>query len=151
MTSTISISIDRILESIYALAAVDTLQSPPGRSNVVCRDDAPALRRLVRDSAAAIIFGITPPVTGSSLSDPLDDGDIITVDLELPEDAVGRLSGTIRPLLESALSAQVLCILWTGTDAGLGDMYMSMVRDAVSSLKRKLSGFDRPGFIHPAA
>lgn len=151
MIATISISIERVLESIYASAAVDALNTPARGANIVCRDDAPALSRLVRNSAAAIIFALTPPVTSSNLADLQYDGDIITVDIELPDDAVSRLAGSIRPLVESALASQVLGVLWTGKDTRLGAMYMSMTADAMESLRRQLSAGGKPGFITPAA
>lgn len=151
MTTTIAISVDRVLESIYASAAIDTLNNPSARANIVCRDDAPALRHLVRNGAAALIFALTPPVSSSNLSDLRYDGDIITVDIDLPDDVAERLSGSIRPLFESALASHVLGILWTGKDSRLGAMYVSMAADAMESLRRRLSAPGKPGFIAPAA
>lgn len=151
MTTTIAISVDRVLESIYASAAIDTLNNPSARAGIVCRDDAPALSRLVRNGAAALIFALTPPVTSSNLSDLRYDGDIITVDIDLPDDVAGHLSGSIRPLFESALAYQVLGILWTGKDSHLGAMYVSMAAEALESLRRRFSAPGKPGFITPAA
>ena len=151
MTTTIAISVERVLESIYASAAIDTLNAPSALAGIVCRDDAPALRRLVRNGAAALIFALTPPATSSNLADLQYDGDIITVDIDLPDDVAVSLSGTIRPLFESALAYQVLGIMWTGKDSRLGAMYVSMAADAMESLRRRLSAGGKPGFITPAA
>ncbi len=151
MTTTIAISVERVLESIYASAAIDTLNAPSALAGIVCRDDAPALRRLVRNGAAALIFALTPPVTSSNLADLQYDGDIITVDIDLPDDVAISLSGTIRPLFESALASQVLGIMWTGKDSRLGAMYVSMAADALESLRRRFSAPGKPGFIAPAA
>ncbi len=140
MTRTIALSIERILESIYACSALDYYTTKNDRPTVLGRNEAPALRQLIRNSAASLIFRLTPP----AISWNLDDEEVITVDFDMADGF-----SSLRSYLESILAAHVMSIAWAGASASLSDFYADVVDKDTEVLLAKLRLIDKPGRIEP--
>lgn len=143
---TISLSVNRILETVYAFCAADYFTSKEERPAVLGRGQEAALRRLISNAAAEMIYRLTPPAVGTSLIDE-PDADIITIDFKLPEDFDMLL--TIRPCLESALAASVMAVAWTGNNAEMAKGYADTYNRNLENLLRTLPVLGKPGRIEP--
>lgn len=83
---TLSLSIDRILDSVYAHSAAEIVATGTERPELLGTSHAAMLRVIVRDTIASMSFAMAHAITGSNIGDnPIPD--IITIDFNLP----GRL------------------------------------------------------------
>lgn len=138
MTQTIALSIDRILENIYAYSALDYYTTKNERPTILGRNEAPALRQLIRNSATSLIYRLTPPAIGWNL----DDEEIITIDFEIAENFA-----SLRSYLESILAAQVMSVAWAGASTNLSNFYADAVDQDIEVILAKLRFSDKPGRI----
>ena len=148
MTQTFAISVSRVLESVYAFAALDyiTVKERPG---VLGRGLSQLLRKIIGNSIATLTAEVSPLAVGSSLADGRD-GDIITVDFDLPNN--GTTWTNLRPALESVLAAEVMHVAWSGSNTVLPGVYAEIAAHGMDGLKAMLSGAKGlPGRIEPAA
>lgn len=148
MTQTFAISVSRVLESVYAFAALDyiTVKERPG---VLGRGQVQLLRKIIGNCMATLIAELSPLAVGSSLTDDRD-RDIITVDFDLPDN--GTSWTNLRPALEAALAAEVMHVAWSGADASLSGVYAEIASHGLKGIKAMLSGAKGlPGRIEPAA
>ena len=83
MKQTFAISLSRVLESVYAFAALDYI-TVKERPEVLGRGQAQLLRKVILHCMATMIAELAPVAVGSSLIDHVD-GDIITIDFDLPD------------------------------------------------------------------
>lgn len=104
---TISISIDRILEQVYALSALDRITS--GRIAdphlaVLSSDNRPALQHVVRDAVAHIglMLSSRAGIVKISVPDNADDGGLVRLDID------GSLDRGIAPLLRQQLEQAIV-------------------------------------------
>lgn len=144
---TYALSINRILENIYAFCALDYFTSKQARPEILGRDQAPALRRLICSAAAEMIFRLTPPITATNLTEE-SDSEIISIELDLDENN-GPIEG-LRPALESALAASVMALAWCGNSASLSDTYATLFNKNIEAIAQTLRRFSKPGFIEAA-
>lgn len=148
---TIALSIDRILENIYALAAMDSYTRAEERPAVLGRGQAPALRRLITGAAARVIYAMAPAVTATNLSDIGADDDIVEINFDDAVEASGELYAGLRPLLESAVANAVMAAVWAPSSATLSDIYTTMYADVIALAGRTLAlHTGTPGRLRPA-
>ncbi len=143
MTTTIALSIDRILEAVNAEAALHHYLSPEKFPHVLGRANSPALRTLARRCAAHIVFDLIPFTTGTNILDS-DAPDVITIDFGIPAESPG-----LRESLESVLVEFLLAAAWSGHDAPLSELHHRSAQKMIKTIRHRLSG--RPGRIEPAA
>ena len=148
MKQTFAISVNRVLESVYAFAALDYI-AVKERPEVLGRGQVQLLRKVILHCMATIIAELAPVAVGSSLSDHVD-GDIITIDFDLPDN--GKSWTHLRSSLESALAAEVMQLAWSGTDTMLAGVYAEMASHCTGALRASILGAKGfPGRIEPAA
>lgn len=143
--TTVAISLERVLESVYAFCALDYFTSKEARPNILGRGQEPALRKMARRAAAELVYRLLPFAVGTNLDK--DDGDIISIDLDIPDGA--PLPG-MRQLLEDALAASVMAVAWAGNNAKLSDSYRHTYDSALDGLVAGLRSLDKPGRIEAA-
>lgn len=143
--TTVAISLERVLESVYAFCALDYFTSKEARPNILGRGQEPALRKMARRAAAELVYRLLPFAVGTNLDK--DDGDIISIDLDIPDGA--PLPG-MRQLLEDALAASVMAVAWAGSSSALSDSYRRAYDSALDSLVASLRSLDKPGRIEAA-
>ena len=143
---TIALSVERVLDSIYAYSAIDYFTSGEDRPSVLGRDNSGALKRMASNAAAHIIFRLTPPAVATSLLDE-PDADIITVDFDADSPGMSNL----RPALESAVAAAVMSVAWAGKNSAMSDTYSRLCDTNVEAALAILRIPPCPGRIEPAA
>ncbi len=141
---TYGISVDRVLESIYAACAVDFFTARQERPAVLGRDSEAALRRLTINAAAGLILKLSPYAVATGLLDE-PDADIITIEFDtegLPGD-----TGAMRSALEAALAATVMAVAWSGNCATMAESYGRLAERYVKDITTTLRGSSKPGRI----
>lgn len=142
MLNTFAFSVDNILRSVYAYAALDSFITRGERPAVLGRDQEAALRQLIYGCAADVVLRLAPAAIASSL-DSNHDRDIITVDFDIP-DMPGR--ELIRPAIETILAAMTVAVAWGNVNPGLAAVY---TRIATSGFERLQSILPRAGKPEP--
>lgn len=147
-TETIAISLDRVLECVYASAALGFHTASPKaeRPDVLGHDQAPALKCVARRTAAEFIFSLGRGVCATNLVDE-PDADIITIDLAVPPTLC---TDALCTLAESALAASTLAVAYSGSDARTSDTYTRFYTATLGRLKSLLLDPGLPGFIEAA-
>ncbi len=143
---TYAIDTERVLEHIYAYCAIDFFTSKDSRPEVLGRDQSAALRRVITNVAAELLYHLGPAVRETSLLDNPEDT-IITMQLEMSRD---DSLANLRPLLESALAASVMSVVYAGANAYLSSTYATLYERQMSDLSRLIYRSGRPGFIEAA-
>ncbi len=135
MKQTFAISLSRVLESVYAFAALDYITVKERPEILHCM--------------ATMIAELAPVAVGSSLIDHVD-GDIITIDFDLPDS--GNPWTHLRSSFESALAAEVMQVAWSGANTMLAGVYAEMASHCMGALRASILGAKGfPGRIKPAA
>ncbi len=147
MTTAIAISIDRILEGVYAHSAAESIIGDADRPEILGRDHKPMLRVLCRETLAAIALSMGQSLAGSNLAeDPMPD--IITLDLYLPQFMVPDM---LRAAIETAMAAGVLAKAWSGSKSPIYERYNEAWRITCATVKNLLATGPLPGAIKPTA
>lgn len=143
MLNTYAFSIERILESVYAYAALDCF-SGHRRPAVLGRDQEPALRRILRGCAADLFVQLVPAVVSTSLGDDADTGDLISADFDIPDTPAREL---VRPAVETILAAMVAAAAWSPVDSLLTDVYTRLATSGLERLRAVLPAGGSPEAI----
>ena len=122
MLNTFAFSVENILRSVYAFAALDSFTSRKERPAVLGRDQEPALRQIIRTCAADLVVRLTPAAVASSLAEDAD-GDLITVDFDIPDSP--------------------------GLDRQLADVYAHIAKSGFDRLEAVLPIHGYPEPVHP--
>lgn len=146
MTIEIAISLQRVLDEIYAMSALGHYLSHSPRPEILGRDNSSALCRLARHACAELVYSLGACVRATNLIDE-PDADIITVSIEAASDAVMH---RLRPLMQSALSASVLAIAYSGVDTAVSDRFAGLYADNKIALRRLAMSTDAPARLRPA-
>lgn len=143
---TLSLSIDRILDSVYAHSAAEIVATGTDRPELLGTSHAAMLRVIVRDTIAGLSFAMAHAITSSNIGDnPIPD--IITIDFNLP----GGLSQTVfRAAVETAVAAGALAQAWSGSNSPMSGRYTRAYDMSVETLARMV-GKGIPGAISPTA
>lgn len=148
---TIALSIDRILENIYALAALDSCTRRVERPGLLGRGQATALRRVITCQAARLVYSLLPVAQGTSLSNFDDNHDIIEIELDTAEGEEQLLYSGLRPLLESAVANATMAAVWAPSSALLAETYTTMFDELMALATRSLALHSgNPGRVRPA-
>lgn len=136
-----SLSSGRILDRVYAVAALRALSENPSdeRLPLLTRAEEPALKRVLADAACRFVVDILPMVTAVDL-----DADPMTIELD------GRFDGVEAAVLgsiEELLAARTLSLAYGGSDPGASEFFARRSDAALESLKSTASG--APGRIMP--
>ena len=145
MLNTFAFSVENILRSVYAFAALDSFTSRKERPAVLGRDQEPALRQIIRTCAADLVVRLTPAAVASSLAEDAD-GDLITVDFDIPDNP-GR--DLIRPAVETILAAMTMAVALGGVDRQLADVYAHIAKSGFDRLEAVLPIHGYPEPVHP--
>ncbi len=122
---TISISIDRILDSIYARAALEASIHGTGNPALLDRSDSKALRRVTIDCLAELVASLSHIVSSGDIASLGNDTEIITLETTLGHGDM--LAPTFRMNLETATVCAVLAHAYAGTP-GRGEWYAELSR-----------------------
>lgn len=141
-TVTFALSATQILESVYALAAMQRFSARISRDEmpeILSRDEAPALRRLLRAAAVNIVAGLLPHVTHTDL----DDAETLTIVLSQPGGAEldGGTQSLLRLRLEEAIAAGVLELVYYSSCPGLSHDFQGSSVKALDDIRAII---DRP-------
>ncbi len=144
---TLSLSIDRILDSVYAHSAAEIVATGTERPELLGTSHAKMLRIIVRDTIASMSFVMAHAITGSNIGDnPIPD--IITIDFNLPD----GLSQTIfRAAVETAVAAGTLAQAWNGSESPMCDRYTRAYDMSLQAILRMVGRGVLPGAISPTA
>lgn len=145
MLNTFAFSVENILRSVYAFAALDSFTSKEARPAILGRDQEPALRQILRACATDLVVRLTPAAVVSSLSGGADD-DLITVDFDVP-DSPGR--ELIRPAVETILAAMTMAVVWGGVNRHIAEVYSHIAKSGFDRLEAVLQYRGRPESIQP--
>ena len=140
MMTTIAISIERILQSVYAMSALDHFNAR--HRPVLGTDHRKALRRMVLDCTAQIVYRMTPPAVETNILDEDDEQDVITIDLELRSQP--DWLPALRSTLENVLINKVYGTLWTGFDVNFANRYNKLADDALDRVATLLASVEKP-------
>ncbi len=144
MKTTIALSLDRVLQTVYAAAALDSINTLSAKPEILGVGQAAALRRLACNCAAQIIMKLMPAVTGTNLLDSDKDPDIITIDFNIEGE-----SPLLREALESALAEALLSTVWAGYDSGVAALHEAAMQRIIATTVPYVK--EKPGRIAPAA
>lgn len=147
MPTSIAISVDRILEGVYAHSAAQSIIGDIDRPEILGRDHKPMLRVLCRDVLTAIAMNLGSALSGSNMADnPMPD--IIILDIELPQFTIPDM---LRAAIETAVAAGVLAKAWSGSNTPVYERYTDIWRMAAATIKNLISAGPLPGAIKPTA
>lgn len=141
---TYAISVERVLESIFAVCAVDFMTSNQERPTVLGRDSEAALRRMTVNAAAGLILRLSPYAVSTNLTE-VPDADIITV--EFADEALLAGGTAMRTALEGALAATVMSVAWSGSCAAMADSYGRLADRYLSVITARLRAPGKPGRV----
>ena len=146
MNATISISVERVLDSVYAHSAAEIVSSGVERPEVLGRNHRDMLRVITRDTIAGLAFTLAHIVEDTNVGDtPIPD--VITLDLRLPE----YLSlAMLQACVETAVAAGVLAQAWSGSDGPMAERYSKAYSMSLKSIEIHAGG-SIPGSITPTA
>ncbi len=143
--TTVALSIERVLESVYAFCALDYFTSKEPRPEILGREQASALRRLISRAACELIYRLMPVAVGTNLDIDSDD-DIISIDLDIDSSDAPAL----RRTLEEALASSVMAVAWTGCNAATSDCYHKAYERTLAALMGTIRCPGKPGRIEAA-
>lgn len=129
----ISLSIQRIAEGIYARAALDAASKGVDTPPALSRRNAPALHRLIADTAVAIAAQMGDKVLG--VTHP-DQADIITIEYQAEQyhhDIV-----CLRVNIETAVACTVMAQACAAHNALLAQWYSRLAKASQACLPQKI-------------
>ncbi|MDE6207939.1 MAG: hypothetical protein K2M55_09035 [Muribaculaceae bacterium] len=106
---TIALSIDRILESVYATSAAEHITADTEQPAILGTAHEAMLRSICRDVIAGLIFAIAPEVADTNIDDSSAD-DII--EIHLAQDPRYINIHLLRRSFEITAAAGVLSVVW---------------------------------------
>ena len=146
MKTTVSLSIDRILESVYAHSAAEVVSSGVARPEVLGNAHREMLRVLTRDTIAGLSFTLAHVVEDTNIADtPIPD--IITLTMRIPDLLAPAV---VRTAMESAVAAGVLAQVWSGSESPMASRYARAYEMSVESVTAH-TGRGIPGRVAPTA
>lgn len=147
MTSTISLSIERILDSVYAHSAAEVVSRGVDRPELLGRDHAPMLRTIARDVVAQMSIEVSHLIADTNIAEqPVPD--IICLDMRLPDDISLPM---LRSAIETAVASGVLAAVWRGCDGIMFDRYMKALEMSLTAVKSMTMRSAMPRAIAPTA
>lgn len=147
MSTIIAISIDRILEGVYAHSAAESINSDTKRPEILGHDHKPMLRVLCRDTLAGLALTMGPALVSTNLAeDPMPD--IIKFEMSLPQFLIPDM---MRAAIETAAAAGVLAKAWSASNAPAFSRYTEASRMAAATIKNLIASGPLPCAIRPTA
>lgn len=144
---TFSLSSRAIIDSIHALAAVDTRQetdTPAPR--LLCPDNAPVLAILVRNEFSSLAAAMFPLVTDSDAGDADGETDEWLMTLEVPD--ADRLSAgmgaTVRHAIECLLAVRCIVAVYAFDGISVGRL-AEKSRSMLAALRATFDRLSAPG------
>lgn len=145
--TTIAVSIDRILEGVYAHSAAHSINNDTERPEILGRDHKPMLSVLCRDTLAGIAMNLGPALVSSNLArDPMPD--IITFEMRLPQFLIPDM---LRAAIETAGAAGILAKAWSGSTDPISERYTDICRMSMATIKNLIASGPLPDAISPTA
>lgn len=144
---TLSLSIDRVLDSVYAHSTAEIVATGITRPEILGRAHTAMLRVIVRDTIAGLSFAMAHAITNSNIGEnPIPD--IITVDVNL----LAELSQPVfRAAVETAVAAGTLAQAWSGSESPMSDRYSRAYDMSLQTILRMVGRGVLPGAISPTA
>lgn len=141
---TIGLSIDRILESVYAVSAAEHITRGFEKPELLNTTQAPMLRKICHDVIAGIIFAFARNINSSNISDTTSD----IVEIELRDQMYINLH-LIRRTIEITAAAGVLAVVWQSSQAEYAQTWRDSYEKSCESLRYVVDVY--PNFISPTA
>ena len=141
---TTAISLDRILEDVYAYSALEYFTTPR-RPSVLGRAQADALRRIARAEAARVAYEL-PCATG----DDDTDRDIISYTITVSDTFPTEHWADLPRALQTIVAYGVLAMTYSACDTGISRHFSALQDDAIVRLSQRVGAMDKPGFIRPS-
>lgn len=143
----ISLSISRILESVYAHSAAEIVSTGVERPEILGRSHEEMLKVITRDTIAALAYAMMPIVTDSNIAEkPIPE--VITLEIKVP-DTVSE--GLLRAAIETAVASGVLARAWSGSESPMHRRYSKAFEMSLEALSN-ISGHSTVlGCIAPTA
>lgn len=132
MKLTVSLSTERILESVYAHSAAHCITDGSDTPKLLGSDQSEMLKRISRDIIAGMLFKMGRIVVGSNIATEGSE-DIVLADLEIADHIVPHV---LRTTMETAASAGVLSAVWAGNDSSLSERYRQLYDDCIEQTSR---------------
>ena len=140
---TISLSIDRMSESILALNALDVMLSRAERRDSLIpltTDSRPALRVILFEALSRVTAALLPYVKSTDLDAVIARQDMIVGDIivtvELREGPAAERLSQLRGLVEEAVAGYALHLATIGQSPDVADRHYARFRGAVDEFRR---------------
>lgn len=143
----ISLSIPKILESVYAHSAAEVVSTGVERPEILGRSHETMLTVIARDIIAALAYAMMPIVTDSNIAEkPIPE--VITLEINVP----GNVSeGMLRAAIETAVASGVLARAWSGSESPMHERYSKAFEMSLEALSNISGHHTMPGRISPTA
>lgn len=141
---TIGLSIDRILESVYAVSAAEHITRGFKKPTLLNSSQAPTLRKICHDVIAGIIFAFARSINSSTISDTTSD----IVEIEFRDQMSINLH-FIRRTMEITAAAGVLAVVWQSSQAEYAKTWHESYEKSCESLRYVVDVY--PNYISPTA
>lgn len=131
----IAISLDKILENVYAYSSLHRILRETQRPALLTERNAAAIKRIIILSAGQALLRIAPAVQSSTIdgTDPATD-DIVGFELRLEPEQ----EGPARAALESAVTFITLATLYATADTEYAATQSTRAGDALESINLML-------------
>lgn len=143
-TLSLQLSTQAIMNEIYALSALHSLQNPTdGSCSLLTRDRQAALRLVVKDAFAFIVLKIIPHLAGCNLNeetgtgsaDTSSDADfILSLQLNMPDSFPGNATGSLRHALEHAIAMQSLHLCYLNYNDTLSHRHETLANETIAQV-----------------
>lgn len=142
---TISLSINAMLERIYATSALDYfMNKSTGESQdpftVLSHDQRDALRLQLKDSFAHILLQLLPHIASSNVKDlPNDDIELLILELQVPASVAESNTIALRQTIENCITLDTLAMCQSCKNQELASHYQQKYQQAIKLVKTLLT------------
>lgn len=144
---TISLSINAMLERIYATSALDYIMNKRNSENrdsitILTHDQREALRLQLKDSFAHILLQLLPHIASSNVNDlSNDDIELFIVELQVPTSVAESNTIALRQTIENCITLDTLAMCQSCKNQELASQYRQKYQQAIKLVKSLLTPF----------
>lgn len=129
---TIAISIDSIVDGLYARSALRNAGGTATRPPLLNRTHAPALRRTARDGFVHAAIKLATVIESVDFG---GEGDIMSLDVPLADSAPNGIGGLLRAHLESAVGAYVLYVVYADAKLSESESWLALANQSIADFR----------------
>lgn len=141
---TIAISIDRVLEDIYAYSALEFFGGAH-RPSVLGRQQAPALRNIARAEAVRVAYELP---CASGVDDT--DADILTYTIAVADTYPTGHWADLPRAIQTVVVYGVLAMTYSACDMDICRHFSALQAEAITRIAHRTGAGGAPGFIRPS-